>query len=633
MGNRHHFQLLFRPHWFKLLFVVVVVIAATFLLQLLVFPFENYTLFLSSSNAATSPLIIRNSTFSKASNSTSTHVLRGMIDDTSVSSLDEELSAEKEPKETDVKNEFSLTELSRMNASLEIVNDRNVLPGIISEGNLFPDRSAEIKDFTSKIYHSSPEKHTDVGFNLVDGVKKDTISSNQKMISDTNSTRGTDSKKGSLMYQAMNNSSSVTLSGMTMLPADERQTKYEPTGDFKSKLIASGFPNDLSKMAHNSTSKKGERTPMSISLMNSLLLQNSEYVNSMRAQRHSMPERELQKARFQIENAMIVRNVPEVHMSIFRNYSTFRRSYELMEHMLKVYIYREGEKPIFHQPYLRGIYASEGWFMKLMEDQKPPSQKRIEYLLSDYINLIARKHRFWNRTKGANHFLVACHDWAPKFTRKGMDTCIRALCNTNIASGFQIGKDVSLPVTYVRSAENPLKDLGGNLPSKRSILAFFAGGMHGYLRPILLQHWSNKVPDMKIIGPMPRDIESKERYREFMRGSRFCICARGYEVHTPRVVESIHYGCIPVIISDNYVPPFFEVLNWETFSVFVLEKDVPNLRNILLSIPEERYMVMQHRLKIVQGYFLWHKNPVRYDLFHMILHSIWYNRVFQVKPR
>nr|GMD63246.1 probable glycosyltransferase At3g07620 [Ipomoea batatas]GME21232.1 probable glycosyltransferase At3g07620 [Ipomoea batatas] len=487
-----------------------------------------------------------------------------MIDDASVSSLDEELSAEKEPKEIDVKNEFSLTELSRMNASLEIVNDRNVLPGIISEGNLFPDRSGEIRDITSKIYHSSPEKHTDVGFNVIDGVKKDTISVNQKMISDTNSTIGTDLKETSLMYQAMNNSSSVTLPGVTMLPADERQTKYEPTGDFKSKLIASGFPNDLSKMAHNSTSKKGERTPISVSLMNSLLLRNSEYVNSMRARRHSMPERELQKARFQIENAMIVRNVPEVHMSIFRNYSTFRR---------------EGEKPIFHQPYLRGIYASEGWFMKLMEvnkqfvvrdpkkahlfylpfsslklrdslrDQKRWSQKRIEYLLSDYINLIARKHRFWNRTKGADHFLVACHDWAPKFTRKGMDKCIRALCNTNIASGFQIGKDVSLPVTYVRSAENPLKDLGGNLPSERSILAFFAGGMHGYLRPILLQHWSNKVPDMKIFGPMPRDIE---------------------------------------------------------------KKDVPNLSNILLSIPEERYMVMQHRLKIVQGYFLWHKNPVRH---------------------
>lgn len=212
-----------------------------------------------------------------------------------------------------------------------------------------------------------------------------------------------------------------------------------------------------------------------------------------------------------------------------------------------------------------------------------------------------------------------------------MGSCIRALCNSNIARGFKIGKDVSLPVTYIRSGENPTKDVGGNQRYDRSILAFFAGGMHGYLRPILLQHWNNKEPDMKIFGPMPRDVEGKMKYREFMKSSKYCICAKGYEVHTPRVIESIYYECVPVIISDNYVPPFFEILEWESFSVFILEKDVPNLRNILVSIPEEKYTSMQNRLKIVQQYFLWHKSPVKYDLFHMILHSIWYNRVFQVK--
>lgn len=41
-----------------------------------------------------------------------------------------------------------------------------------------------------------------------------------------------------------------------------------------------------------------------------------------------------------------------------------------MELILKVYIYKEGKRPIFHQPYLRGIYSSEGWFMKLMEDSR-----------------------------------------------------------------------------------------------------------------------------------------------------------------------------------------------------------------------------------------------------------------------
>ena len=62
-----------------------------------------------------------------------------------------------------------------------------------------------------------------------------------------------------------------------------------------------------------------------------------------------------------------------------------RRSYELMEKLLKVYIYQEGEKPIFHDPILEGIYASEGWFMKLLEANKnfitiDPTKAHLFYL-------------------------------------------------------------------------------------------------------------------------------------------------------------------------------------------------------------------------------------------------------------
>ncbi|KAJ4839870.1 hypothetical protein Tsubulata_003174, partial [Turnera subulata] len=396
-----------------------------------------------------------------------------------------------------------------------------------------------------------------------------------------------------------------------------------------------------------------EMQPISISQMDLLLHQS-------RPRRISARDRELLSARMMIQNAPIVANSSGLHTPAFRNISEFIRSYELMERILKVFIYKEGEKPVFHQAKMRGIYASEGWFMKLMEgnkkfvvrdprkahlfylpfssqmlrislfEQNSRGQKYLEEYLKQYVDLIAQKYGFWNRTGGADHFLVACHDWASRMTRRYMRNCIRVLCNANAAKDFIIGKDTALPATYIRSAENPLKDIGGKPPSERSFLAFFAGGIHGYVRPVLLQYWENKEPDMKIFGPMPRDIESKQRYREHMKSSKYCICVRGYEVYSPRVVEAIFYECVPVIISDNYVPPFFEVLNWEAFSVFVQEKDIPNLRNILLSIPEEKYLAMQFAVKMVQKHFLWHKKPVKYDLFHMILHSVWRNRVFQL---
>ncbi|KAG5225400.1 glycosyltransferase [Salix suchowensis] len=414
--------------------------------------------------------------------------------------------------------------------------------------------------------------------------------------------------------------------------------------------------------------KKEPQTPspavISISEMNNLQLQSWSSPISRRPRWPSAVDQDLLNAKSQIQKAPIVESDPMLYAPLYRNISMFKKSYELMEDILKVYIYKEGERPILHQPVLKGIYASEGWFMKLLEANKKfvtkdPKKSHLFYLpfssrnlevklyvpdshshknliryLKNYLDMISAKYPFWNRTRGADHFLVACHDWAPSETRQHMANCIRALCNADAKGGFVFGKDAALPETIVRTPQNLQRDLGGKPASKRSILAFFAGSMHGYLRPILLQQWGNKDPDIKVFGKLPKvKGRGKMNYAQYMKSSKYCICAKGFEVNSPRVVEAIFYECVPVIISDNFVPPFFEVLNWESFAVFVLEKDIPNLKNILLSIPENKYREMQKRVKKVQHHFLWHARPVKYDIFHMILHSVWYNRVFQVHPR
>ncbi|KAI9097750.1 hypothetical protein K1719_025521 [Acacia pycnantha] len=408
------------------------------------------------------------------------------------------------------------------------------------------------------------------------------------------------------------------------------------------------------------TSKKRPSKVVSISEMNLMLQQSHASSSTVNPRETSGVDQQVKQARLEIENAPIIEKDSRFNSPIYRNASIFKRSYELMEKMLKVYIYQDGDKPIFHEYLLDGIYASEGWFMKQMEANKQfvtqdPGKAHLFYIpfssrllqltlyvknshrrsnlieyMRNYVDKIAAKHPFWNRTNGADHFVVACHDWAPAETRGRMLNCIRALCNADIEVGFKIGKDVSLPETYVISAQNPVKNIGGNPPSQRPILAFFAGGLHGYLRPILLNYWENKEADMQISGPLPH-VRGNVNYLQLMKSSKYCICARGHEVNSPRVVEAILNECIPVILSDNFVPPFFEVLNWEAFAVIVTEKDIPNLRNILLSISEENYLEMYKRVKQVQEHFLWHGEPVKYDLFHMILHSIWYNRLFQTR--
>ncbi|XP_027342065.1 probable glycosyltransferase At3g07620 isoform X1 [Abrus precatorius] len=405
------------------------------------------------------------------------------------------------------------------------------------------------------------------------------------------------------------------------------------------------------------------KSRMLIQEMNHLLVRRRASSRAMRPRWSSKLDLEILAARSEIEHAPIVTHDKELYAPLFRNLSMFKRSYELMERTLKVYIYMDGNKPIFHQPILKGLYASEGWFMKLMEENKhfvvkdpakahlfymPFSSRMLEYslyvrnshnrtnlrrYLKEYTDKISAKYKYFNRTGGADHFLVACHDWAPYETRHHMEYCIKALCNADVTQGFKIGRDVSLPEAYVRSARNPQRDLGGKPPHQRPVLAFYAGNMHGYLRPILLKHWKGRDPDMKIYGPMPPGVASKMNYIQHMKNSKYCICPKGYEVNSPRVVEAIFYECVPVIISDNFVPPFFEVLNWDAFSLILAEKDIPNLKQILLLVPQEKYIKLQLGVRKVQKHFFWHTKPSKYDLFHMTLHSVWYNRVFQINVK
>ncbi|XP_016510893.2 putative glycosyltransferase At5g03795 [Nicotiana tabacum] len=424
-------------------------------------------------------------------------------------------------------------------------------------------------------------------------------------------------------------------------------------------------PNEATRVSRNGSTMtnspvvkeatdRPEKGVVSISEMTKMMLRSHPSSLLTKPMWSSASDEGLRSAKSQIECAANIIVDPGLHAPVYLNVSKFKRSYELMERNLKVYIYREGKRPVFHQPRLKGIYASEGWFMKQLKASQhfltnDPNKAHLFYLpfssqilgevvyvpgshsftnlkayLKNYVDLIKGRYPFWNRTQGADHFLIACHDWAPEETRHEMANCIKSFCNADLKEGFKLGKDASLPETNIGSAD-PSRSLGGKRPSQREFLAFFAGSMHGYVRPILLKYWQNKDPNMKIFGQM-----RKTDYIQHMKSSRYCICARGYEVNSPRVVEAISYECVPVIISDNFVPPFLETLNWESFAVFVQEKDIPNLKSILESIPLRRYLKLYNNVKKVQQHFLWHSEPVKYDIFHMILHSIWYNRVFQI---
>ncbi|KAK9284422.1 hypothetical protein L1049_023594 [Liquidambar formosana] len=374
-------------------------------------------------------------------------------------------------------------------------------------------------------------------------------------------------------------------------------------------------------------------------------------------------EANLARARLFIREAARVRNLTSTHADpdyvprgpIYMNANAFHRSYLEMEKLLKIYVYEEGEPPMFHEGPCKSIYSTEGSFIHEMEKGNryrttDPHQALVYFLpfsvvrmvhylfvpdshemnaiglaVLDYVEIIANKHPFWNRSVGADHFMLSCHDWGPRassFVPHLFNNSIRALCNANTSEGFNPYKDVSFPEINLLTGEI-VGPLGGLSPSRRSVLAFFAGRLHGHIRYLLLEQWKGRDQDVRVYDHLPDGVS----YDSMLKKSRFCLCPSGYEVASPRVVEAIYAECIPVLISDSYVLPFSDVLNWKSFSVQVPVKEIPNIKSILMAISPNQYLRMQRRIKQVQRHFVVNGPPKRYDVFHMILHSIWLRRL------
>ncbi|KAL0394287.1 UNVERIFIED_CONTAM: putative glycosyltransferase [Sesamum latifolium] len=379
--------------------------------------------------------------------------------------------------------------------------------------------------------------------------------------------------------------------------------------------------------------------------------------------------------------SIIIKNNDIISPAIYWNPSAFYQSYKEMERRFKVYVYQEGELPIVHDGPCKDIYSSEGrfihemehgnnrfktsnaqaahvyfmpfsvtWMVKYLYKPNTYNVTPLKAFVSDYVKLISTKHPsgielkeliilcFLAMTGYLDDFyaiylvlLMKCCLFellqGPKASQGNAflyNTSIRVLCNANSSEGFDPTKDVSLPEIHLYGGiVNP--KLISPPPSNisRPDLAFFAGGIHGPIRPILLKHWRGKDTDLHVYEYLPKDQD----YYDSMLRSKFCLCPSGYEVASPRIVEAIYAECIPVILSDHYVLPFSDVLRWEAFSIQVDISEIPRLKEILVAVSEDEYLRLKEGLRAVRRHFLLNQPVERFDMFHMILHSVWLRRL------
>jgi hypothetical protein len=96
------------------------------------------------------------------------------------------------------------------------------------------------------------------------------------------------------------------------------------------------------------------------------------------------------------------------------------------------------------------------------------------------------------------------------------------------------------------------------------------------------KHWATSGTDR---------VEAQKRYSEVCARSRFVLWPRGASPSSIRLFEVMEMSCVPVILSDRWMPPSGP--NWSQFSVTIREKDVENLVPIL-SKYESQCEAMSH---------------------------------------
>ncbi|XP_030522207.1 probable glucuronoxylan glucuronosyltransferase IRX7 [Rhodamnia argentea] len=241
-----------------------------------------------------------------------------------------------------------------------------------------------------------------------------------------------------------------------------------------------------------------------------------------------------------------------------------------------------------------------------------PAIGHARSLLLSAVQLISSEHPFWNRSSGSDHVFVASHDYG---------ACFHAMEDRAIADGVPefLKKSIILQ-TFGVNYDHPCQDvehvvIPPYIPPEslrrtleaspenggRDIWAFFRGKMEVHPKNISGRFYSKAVRSViwHKYGGDRRFYLRRHRfagYQSEIVRSIFCLCPLGWAPWSPRLVESVVLGCVPVVIADGIRLPFPDAVPWPEISLTVAERDAVRLGAILDRVAATNLSAIQRKI-------------------------------------
>ena len=164
-------------------------------------------------------------------------------------------------------------------------------------------------------------------------------------------------------------------------------------------------------------------------------------------------------------------------------------------------------------------------------------------------------------------------------------------------------RSISLPALPIQVSHQDHHGEG-----RRKYLASFQGVLSHPVRAALGKLHDGGKFQIRIIEPARHDAlkldatigRTDEDYRQIMTNADFAFIPRGDALFSYRLLEAMSFGCIPIILSDNWVLPFDRLIDWSSCTLRPREDEVVACATLLKRLSDEE--VLDRKKKVLQIY-------------------------------